>query len=295
MGIHSGKFGVLDGVSTVRNWSINETMSPHDYVASNTLFGTGQRPGVHEWNGNFGIYGYQPSVLPGQSFSFLGYTAPNDDVTGTGLRYSGTALLETLKIAWGWQNAEIINATADFKGHLALTAADGIERYDVAVPVVPTVIGTKIMYSSDGVTWAEWDNLISAELTLTCKLLEYVTSSTYVSSKAWKGQKPGPVTWSLSVTVLDTIRSILQIGTSYQFRCYVTSSLYFELKWGQVNEFSGLQVDRETGAIMQHTVNIGMNGFDPAAVTYAASVGHVLMPDTTQWWPGVQPGTGSGT
>ena len=197
-------------------------------------------------------------------------------------------------MAWGWQNAEIISATCDFKGHLALTASDGIERYDVAVPEVPTVIGTKIMYSSDGVAWTEWDNLISAELTLTCKLLEYVTSSTYIGGKAWKGHKTGPVDWTASVTVLDTIRTGLQPGTSYQFRFYVTSTLYFELKWGIVNEFTGLQVDRETGAIMQHTVNLGMDGFDSEAVTYDAAAGHVLMPDGTQWWPGEQPGSGSG-
>lgn len=299
MGVHSGKFAVLDGVSTVRNWSINDQMAMHEYVASNTLFGTGRVNGVHEWGGSFGIYGYEPSVLPGDFFSFLGYTAPSNDTTGAGVRYSGSAVSENLKISWGWQGADIISATSDFKGHLQLLHGSGIERYDVAVPTVPSVIGTKITYSSDGVTFTEWENLLSAELTLSAKLLEYVTSSTVFEGdnglEMWKGQKVGSKDWNASVTVLDNVREgVPQQGQSLIFRFYVSPTVYFELKWGKVQEFTGINADRETGAIYQYTVPIAMDGFDPEAVSYDASVGHVLMPSGTQWWPGEQPGTGSG-
>jgi hypothetical protein len=298
MGLHSGLFGVLDGVSTVRNWSVNDSMSPHEYVASNTLFGTGRVDGVREWNGAYACYGHTPPIMPGELFDFVGYTAPNDDVSGVGLRYQGDALVENVKITWGWQGGDIINVSSDFKGHLRLLCPMGPERYDVTVPRVPSVIGTKIMYSSDGVSFTEWENLLSAELTIVCKLQEYVNSSSFVATPSgnelWKGHKRGAIDWTASVTVQDTIRTGLQIGQSYVFRFYVTSSLYWELKWGKVQEFTGLVVERETQAIMQHTVPLGMNGFDEDALTYDAGVGHILQPDTTQYWPATQPGTGSG-
>lgn len=295
MGIHSGKSGVVDGVSTVRTWSITDSMATHEYVASNTLYGTGRRNGVEEWSGSYGIYGHTPPAMPGELAAFVGYTAPDDDSTGPGLRYRGDHMVESLQVTWGWQGGDIISAVVNFKGHLGLTIDEpGAELLDLTVPRVPTSIGTKIQYSTDGVSFTEWTNLLTAQLTLSCKLQEYVNSSSVVGGRLWKGQKSGPVDWTLSVTEQDNRRNIMSKGDSLVFRLFVDDSEYFELKWGKVGEFTGITVDRETGAIIQQTVNVSMDGFDPSQVTYDPnSIGHVLLPDGTQWWPATQPGTGT--
>ncbi len=286
MGVHSGKFGVVDGISTVRNWAISDVMAPQPYVASNTLFGTGRVKGIEEWSGSFGVYGSTPPVMPGESFSFLGYTAPTNDVTGNGMRYSGTALAENTKISWNWGSGEIIAVTVDFKGHLALAAAVGAEIFDNAAPTVPPIAGTKITYSADGNAWTELENLLSAELTITNALKEYVNSSTASGGRIWKGQKSGPLDWALSITQQDVQRASFAKGDNVQLRLYVNDTEYYELKWGLVGEFSGLTVDRETGAIMQQTINLNMSGFN-------GSTGHIKLPGGSQWWPATEPGTGT--
>lgn len=296
MSVHSGKFGVVNGMSTVRNWSITDSMAPKNYVASNTLFGTGRRRGVETWSGNFSHYGHTPSVFPGEQFEFIGYTAPNNDVTGPGLRYKGQALVENIQLNWNWGGGDIISAVVNFQGHVGLTIqAAGNELYDLVVPTVPPIYGTKIMYSTNGVDFVEWENLATAQLTISCALQEYVNSSSVVANRIWTGRKSGPIDWTLAVTEQDVDRSKFSKGDDLILRLYVSATEYYELKWAQVAEFTGITVDRETGAIIQQTVNLNMNGFDPAALSYNGSVGHILLPDGSQWWPAAQPGTGSGT
>lgn len=289
----SGKFGVVNGISTVRNWAINDTMAAQQYVASNTLFGNGRVNGLEEWNGSYDCYGALPPVMPGEALSFIGYTGPTNGSTGNGLRYGGSALVESVQITWNWSAAEIINAVTNFKGHLALTPADGAEIYDVTIPTVPSPIGTRIDYSVDGNTWTELTDLSQAQLTFNCALQEYANSSTAIGGRLWKGQLSGPLDWTLAITQQSVDRAAIAKGDSLQFRLYTSTTEYYELKWGKVTEFSGITVDRQTGAIIQQTINVGMNGFDVDAGSYAASTGHVLLPGGAQWWPGEQPGTGT--
>ncbi len=293
MGVHSGKFGVVNGVSTVRNWTIADVMAPQPYVASNTLFGTGRVKGIEEWNGSYQSFGGQPVIMPGVQQAFVGYTAPDDDSTGNGLKYTGDCLIESCQITWNWGGGEILNVTSNFKGHLALTFPTGVEIFDVTVPTVPPVGCTKVQVSSDGVSFADVPNLVQAQLTLSCALQEYVNSSSAVDCRLWKGQKAGPIDWTMSLTQQETERTQLLKGNSYVWRLFINATEYYELKWGLVHEFSGITVDRQTGAIIQRTVNVSMDGFDPAETTFAAATGHVLLPDATQWWPGEEPGTGT--
>lgn len=293
MGIHSGKFGVVNGKSTVRDWSITDSMSPVRYSASNTKFGMGSRRGVESWSGSFNHYGHTPLAMPGDSFSFLGYTAPDDDVSGAGMRYSGTAFVESAVINWDWATNAIINGAIAFQGHMALTAEVGAQVKDQTVPTVPVPVGTKIEYSSDdGGTWTEWDNLLNASLTFSNALQSYVNSSTAIAGRLWTGRLAGGIDWALSVTEQDARRDRFTKGDSLVFRLYVTDALYYELTWGQINDFTGLNVNRESGAIMQQTVGITMDGFDPAEAAYADATGSIFLPGGTKWWPATY-GTGS--
>lgn len=286
MGVHSGKYGVVDNQSTVRTWSITDTMAPQSYVASNTRLGTGRQPGVHDFNGNFAYYGHTPPAMPGEEFDFAGYTAPDDDVSGNGIRYDGPSIVENVQMNWNWTGGEILNGVVNFQGNGALVAAVGAQLEDLTVPIVPPVADTKIQYSVDGgANWLDWDNVAQAALTISATLHTVINSSTVDSGKVWTQRRAGPIDWTCAITEQDTIRSKFQKGDSIMLRLFVSATEFWELKWGLVNEFTGLTVDRQTGAIMQQTVNLGMNGFDPDAGSYAAAAGHIILPDTTTWWP----------
>lgn len=289
MSTHSGKWGTVNGESTVRNWSINDAQTLQSYVASNTLFGTGRAPGVESWTGSFQFYGYVPLLaFPGAVFAFLGYTAPNDDVSGNGLRYAGNAIANQLQVNWNWGSGEIINGQVDFAGHLALTAADGAQVTDPTFPVVPPVTVTKIQYAV-GPDYDEWVDFLcttTAQWTLSTTLQSYVNSCTIVDGRLWTGQKTGPIDWTLSVSAQDTARTLLK-GQRIALRLYVTATEYFELFWGMVQDYTGITVDRQTGAIIAQTINISMDGFD----TVAEEVGRIVFPDSTLWWGEAGPTT----
>lgn len=298
-GPYSGKFGVVNGIETVRDWSINDGHTPNIFSASNTLWGVSQARGVEFWDGSFNHYGHTPVVLPGELFQFIGYGAPTNHYSGNGWRYVGNAMCESAVVTWDWGAGGILSVVENYKGHLNLTeqGSVGASVSDQSVPTIPHVACTRIDYSADGSAWTTWDNLVQAVLTLTCELQEYVNSSTVVDDsgtcRIWKGFRPGRVLWTLAVTEQDMDRSIFAKGDVLQFRLYVNDTDFYLLKWGMVNDFTGIQVNRETGAIVQQTVNIGMHGFDTSAGSYGASTGSVLLPSTEQWWPDL--GSGSGT
>lgn len=288
MGVHSGKFGVVNGEETVRNWSINDEQALQSYVASNTLFGTGRQPGIESWTGSFQKFGYMPNTMPGELLAFVGYQAPDDDVSGNGMRYSGQAMVSQLQINWNWGAGEIINSQIDFAGHLALTAAVGAEITDASFPTVPPVTVTKIEYAPgpNFDTFEELDCLVSAQLTFQCALQSYVNSCTIVASRLWTGQKAGPIDWTLAITQQDNARTLTK-GQQVALRLYVNATEFFLLKWGRLQNYTGINVDRQTGAIISQTLNFGMDGFD----TVGEDVGQIVLPDATVWWPASAPTT----
>jgi hypothetical protein len=292
MGVHSGKFGVVDGASTVRNWSINDEHASNAYVASNTLFGTGRRKGVRSWSGSFGYYGHTPPVLPGALFTFAGYTAPDDDVSGDGVRYDGSAMATSITVSWDWSSGAIIGGVVNFNGHLKLTPSVGAQVFDETVPVVPPSVGTKIEYDTlPSTDFEEWCHLLSAELTITNAVQSYVNSCTVVDGDLWTGQKSGPIDATLAVTEQSTDRTLFDIGDDLDLKLYVSAAAFWHLTWMHVDNVTGLTVDRESGAIMQQTVNFGMQGFDVTAGSYAASQGKILLPSGSEFWPNYTPAT----
>lgn len=268
MGPQSGRFGVIDGISTVRNWSINDVSTLPKGVASSTKNGALRRPGIRSWTGSFAFYGHTPPVMPGSLFDFAGYTAPNDGVSGNGVVYLGQAICDSASIVWNWQSGDIISGTCNFSGHLELTT-DVDEYLDTTSPNAPSICGTGIFYNA-----TEWENVTQATLNLTAANGSYVNSST----GCWTGRRPGPVDATLSVVEQEVARGSFEIGDDLIVKIMVDGTDFWELKWMKVKDFSGLSVDRETGAIMSRTVALEKNGFN-------GGTGWIKKPGGTTWWP----------
>jgi len=291
-GPYGGKWGVVNGVAEVRDWSINDAHDSKPYVDSATLFGHGRVRGIESWDGSYQHYGAVPVIMPGEIFQFVGYGAPLNFISGNGWRYVGNALCESAVINWNWGAGDIISVQESFKGHLNLTeqGSSGAEVLDSSTPNPPTIACTKIQYSTDnGSNFVDWNSLLTAALTFSCALQEYVNSGTIVDDagtcRIWKGYVPGPIDWKLAVTEQDVQRSLFKKSDNLVLRLFINGVNYYELKWGMVKDFTGISVNRETGAIVSQTVNIEMNGF-------SGSTGHILMPNGTTYWPGH---TGTGT
>src|SRR5689334_13065677 len=105
MAVHSGRFAVVNGQPSLRNWTITENRPAAKAVNSATRQGTSRRKGPASWSGSFGQYGHTPLVMPGEQFSFAGYTSPSNDVSGSGQVYSGLARVSSVVITWNWAAA----------------------------------------------------------------------------------------------------------------------------------------------------------------------------------------------
>lgn len=292
MSAHSGKFGVVNGASTVRNWTLNDVSTPQRFVASNTKEGSGRVAGVRDWTGNYASYGGKPVVMPGEYFAWQGYTAPDDDISGNpGTVYSGTAIVESILVNWNWQTGEIINHVVNFGGHGALAADDAtVAIADATFPDAPEICGRKLLYcplagcgsvGSQSDCNLEWPQIVSIALTISSDVVTSVNSST----DCWTERFAGPIDWTAAIVEEETQREGLpgiDVGLDVELCIFVKPTEHWHLKWGHVRDFSGITIDMETGAITSRTVNLDMNGFDQVG----QAVGLITQPgEVTDWWP----------
>lgn len=277
MGVHSGRFGAVNGISTVRNWSITDDMTNPAYKASNTAAGTGRISGIEMWTGSFGIYGAIPPVMPGEIFTFAGYSAPDDDAVGSdGTTAEGSAIVDSLAINFNFQTGDIISQVINFSGHLGLTWTDADDVLtDSSAPDVPPICGCKVDYSSNGSDFSTLSDILQATLTITAANQAYVNSSTGCTT----GRKPGPIDWTAAITRQSTAKTLTK-GADYVWRFYTDSNSYYQMKWGKVKNFSNFNVDIESGKIVDHVINLEMNGF------VGGTTGTITVPDAgSAWWP----------
>lgn len=285
MSVHSGKFGVVNNASTVRNWSVVDMMTLSEVVASNTKGGKARRRGIHDWNGSFSGFGGTPPVMPGELFTFQGYTAPDDDASGNGVVYEGPAIVENVQIVWNWSNGEVISWSASIAGDGPIVAGSD-EFTDESAVDAPEVCGRKIEFltgaTGDGTgVYTEWTNLVQATLQISSANQAYTNSSTIFTGACWQRRKPGIIDWNLSVQEQDNIRSRFAKGDDLFLKLYTATAEFWWLALGRVKEFTGLTVDRESGGILSQTVNLDMNGIRDSD----GFDGFVVRPSGEEFWP----------
>jgi hypothetical protein len=287
MGVHSGKFFYLNGIDTAGSFSISEQNAASVSRASNTKFAPVRRKGVFTWNGNYQKYGGMPLHMPGDIFSFSGYTAPDNDVAGTaGVIYSGSAIVDSVALNFDWTTGAIIDHNVSFSGHLALTRTSGTMS-DATTPDMPPIA------VSAGIKWISGlgdisspnslPNIATATLNFSAANQAYVNSSTVISGDIWTGRKAGVPDLNMSCTVQDNVRGVSGLpekGDDIKLKLYINATEFFEIWWLHVRDYTGATYDRRSGAIVQATMNADWNGYFTDGTE-----GKVVLPDTSEWFP----------
>jgi hypothetical protein len=282
MGLHSGKWAAVNGISTNRQWTLNETQNPAKGIASNTGFAPKRSRGVSSWSGSYMAYGATPACMPGTLFGFVGYSAPDDDTSGNGQRFEGNALVDSIAITWNYGSGEYLGHVVNFSGHLALNTTVGAMPADASAPDMPPVALTKIQSGAPvAPTYADIPNIVTATLTITSANQSFVNSSTIVDGVIWTGRKAGTVDWTLALSQQDNLRvsAPFNTGDNLSLKLFSDASLFWLLQWGHVREFTGVEANRETGAIVARTINIDMTALNTTAL------GTITEPNGTVWWP----------
>lgn len=288
MSVHSGKFGIVDGVSTVRNWGIEQVSAAQMFVASNTRGGAGRRAGVKDWSGQYSCYGHSPPVMPGEAFSFEGYTAPDDDRWGgDGLIYYGPAIVGSVALSLNFESSELFNFQTNFSANGALARKSDIIA-DASTPAVFQPSNARVVLldpdesvlgsGSGSISTGDEFCVTQVSITFVSALQDVINSCT----DSWTERRAGPIDFTGSMTVqdVDPDNFGVEIGDDLILRIYVNATQYWEMKWVHIKDFSGVTADRETGAIMSMGINFEMNGF------YDGNDGQIILPGAADpWWP----------
>lgn len=284
MTVLSGRFALVGGISTNRGWTLEDNSELQTYSASNIPLGMNRACGVRSWNGSYRAFGASPLYMPGESFSFSGFTAPDSGVSGgAGYAYEGTAYVNQVVINWSWSGGDtLISHEVSFAGHLALTPdAAKVFPTDATAPAEEGVCASLgVFYDA---LWAgQLADVKSIQLTLTNSLQAYVNSSTVLSNVIWTGQTPGVNDWTAAIQ-LETHKPPLAVNSIYPFKFDVNETAdptdTWELTEAIISGYSGITADRETGAILGMTMNLGMRGHD------GTTLGSIKPPGASNFWP----------
>lgn len=302
MSYHSGKLAVVGSVPAVLSWSIDDDSDTKEYVNSQTYLARGQLPGITHWSGSIEQNGSSPvsGLMPGLVYAFQGYEAPdNDTASGNGTIYSGNIMVERMTLTYNWETGEIEKLAYEFQGKLGLTFSTGQAALsDVSTPTYygckslpqpkiqvfepPTDLSLPGPGNSSGLV--NWPYVTQLTLTISCEIQAVVNAST----NGMTDRIAGPFSIEMSVTEQEVLKPLfdkdyimeMQIPTKPDF------SAYWDLKWLHVKNFTGIQANRETGAIISRNVNLLHTAYDYSSPPV---LGKIILPPGTgnDWWPSI--------
>jgi len=286
----SGVGGVIGGMSSVTNWSINRTQASAKYAASSTKGGTGRVPGPQDYTGSFTTLGHTPPAMPGETVPAVLKIGQTDPAVGAEKAYyiMPLMLIDSVQITIDWGSADPITCVTNFSAQVG-SLAEGVSDdnvHDLTAPTVFPVCGLSLSVVDDAANVLEWPNIVRAVLTISSENQSYTNSSTGCAV----GRLAGNLDWTLAITEnnynfnsadeTDLGKTLIKDIEQYIFRMQVAAGIYWELAYGMIREFTGLTVDVSTGAIVQRTVNVDMNYNAPAGLGYIKRPG-----DAVNWWP----------
>ena len=277
MGVHSGAVGMVNGMTTVRNWQAGITAALSPYYASNTKGAGGHNAGNRDWSGSWDCYGHTPAYMPGETVSFVGSESGTKGVTGS-------AIVDSVTINWDIAGAKEINHTVNFSGNGAATVGAAVASIDTGTPDIFSCYNLAAVQlgddSSTGGDFAALANVKTAALTLTAANASTINSS----SGGWTLRAAGNFTATLSITVdIDDISTLPAVNDAKAVRLYVDDTDYWEILWMRFGALSNIVVDKETNAIVGATLNANLVIICEDDGT---TVGSITTPGAVSaWWP----------
>lgn len=285
MSVRSGRLSSVNGQTTVQQWAANLTTDPRAFGASNTSGGTGRRVGNLDWTGSFRQLTGLPAIMPNDEFTFTGYIG--DDLEDGGKSIGGNVICNSVVITWNWATGDIINTVVNWQGNgaFAFADADGTDATDV---LAPPVCPAKVEWTAaqDNTGYAAWDNLTQVVLTISAATQAYTNSSSKITIEtkdflAVKRRK-GRIDFTVALTEQnsDGLPSGRFLSDDVALRIFTDATNFWELAMAHVGDATGIVADRDTGAIIQRTQNLGMNAFTLGA----SAEGRIVKPGGSLYW-----------
>lgn len=274
-------------VSSMTSWSLDNTITPIEYAASNTHGYKGKLKGLHDASGNISGLGAIPPLAPGQRFRFYGFTGPKDGIVGStnGIVYAITAIVNSVQIQVSYQwNSSItwsVGWQADWHQN-----GDELIKFDSAgfwdysdIPCCELMPSTKKTLEIAG---AQDMCLLDANIQFTNETAQYANSCS-AGAGGWQSRLPGPTTCTVSTNIQgDDFKKTgdLNPGTNHNVKIYVGSDSCPTLSLWEFDKlfftgFSGLNVDVTNNSPLQFSCNMDFNAYpdcEPGYIRFAQGI-----------------------
>ncbi len=274
MAVISGIGGAVDGVNTVRQWSVNQTGDLQAYTASNTKQAVSRESGNSDWTGQYQSYGGIPVRMPTETFTFTGSI-------DAALGVVGPAIVESVTIEWDMEAASVISHTVNFASNGTLVRGAAVAT-DATVPDPHVSLGTKIE-ESDFIAvpaYTEIADIRTISLTFSANNPSYASSSSGGFIKRQAGNLDVSMSYSL---YLATFADLPAENAVVMFKLFVDATLFWDLQCMVIQDLSDLEVDIEGAGMVGATVNTMFTGYADLAGT--ETEGKIEKPGAVAYWP----------
>jgi len=232
MGVTSGKTGAVSvagsAVSSVAEWTLEESVVQTAIAGSNTAAGTINAAGVSDWKGSFRSYGRVNPLDPGATGAFLGYTG--------GARASGNILVTSIDITADLENLTPLACVTEFEGNGALTYPATTAVTDGTSPLIYVPSGGKVTWEPIGQSAFTLAVCRSWNLKVTCESKPYTTEAS-----GWRSKLSGKFAATASASIyeadltkLEATATYLRAGTNGLLKLYVDGSNFFGITYANV-------------------------------------------------------------
>jgi hypothetical protein len=263
---------------------LNPQTTPELRVYSGTRFGTQRIPGFLDYTGTFEGFGARPPLFVGDSFTFIGYTAPTTGVPCTpGCAYVVPAMVNTLSITWNftaenrtvfWTIGFASNGTPSVIAAFDDPCDDEVFCDPNNCSLVPIM---KNPCAADAVI--EWCNIVSVTLNFVNNAISYSNSSTLCELRREVG------TLDFTLDIVDMNPCIIPtLQSDYWFTLPDSLTTNWILKWAHFQGVSNFTVNNQTGDMITKTNTFGMQAVN-CCVPGTPVRGNITNPAGTVVWP----------
>ena len=275
--MYSGRFAAVNGVGNVAKWQITETVEEDIVRNSATRGGTSRIFCGRDSTGSVECDGGLPFVLPGETFTFVGYTSPTSGVYGTaGMRYTVSAMCTQITVVWDYGTNKAVRHTIQFGGMGALVVASGAAVLDSTNVKAICSRGCAMVYGAA-------IDFCPTRTSVTLTMTSAVTVRGDASTSGWKTREAGPLDWNLAVTY-NGHDKLFAPGTLWEDLKLAINSTpdSFWFNDAIVGQSTDITLTADGTAIDTQTLNIHMSSADAAGV-----VGFIRRPGelVANYWP----------
>jgi len=274
----SGRFAAVNGVGNVMKWQLTEAVDEDVIRNSATRGGTSRLFCGRDSTGSIECDGGIPFVMPGEVFSFVGYTSPTTGVYGTaGMRYSVSAMCTQLTVVWDYTANKAVRYTVQFGGMGALTVGSGAAVLD-STTVMKQCSRSCVMVYGSAV------DLCPNRTTVTLTMTSAVTVRSDASTAGWKVREAGPLDWNLAIVTHGHDKFSLAPGSYIEDLKLAVNEVpdSFWFNDAIVGQTTDITLTADGSAIDTQTVNLHMSANDSSG-----AIGFIRRPGelSADFWP----------